>query len=222
MSAMDEPRSLGIAHVALSVQVTVAPGQLDALLRNEDRMLPETLAARVDAWVRERKLGYYPALEFLAGEGVVSAVELDALKQLAATIRKRAKRDVQTRLWPIFSSVRIERAVSLAFTLPRLKPAHRDAVTELALPLFPQYRTHRADAGDARQAAPTRGCRGHQRDQGNGQSARCVRGGDGDLDPAARGLSGYLANTCAGSARALNSRASPLGSSRNIVACSPT
>jgi hypothetical protein len=106
-------------------------------LRNEDRMLPETLAARVDAWVRERKLGYYPALEFLASEGVVSAVELDALKQLAATIRKRAKRDVQTRLWPIFSSVRIERAVSLAFTLPRLKPAHRDAVTELARHYFP-------------------------------------------------------------------------------------
>ena len=134
---MDDPRSLGIARVALTLQVTVAPGQLEALLRSEDRVLAETLAARVDAWVRECRLGYYPALEFLAAEGVVSAGELEALKQLAATIRKRAKRDVQTRLWPIFSSVQIERAVSLAFTLPRLKPAQADAVTALARHYFP-------------------------------------------------------------------------------------
>ena len=134
---MDDPRSLGIARVALTLQVTVAAGQLEALLRSEDRVLPEALAARVDAWVRERKLGYYPALEFLASEGVVSAAELEALKQLAATIRKRAKRDVQTRLWPIFSSVQIERAVSLAFTLPRIQPAHADAVNELARHYFP-------------------------------------------------------------------------------------
>lgn len=134
---MDDPHSLGIAHVALTVQVTVGPEQIEALLRSEDRALPEMLAARVDAWVRERRLGYYPALEFLAAEGVVSAAELDALRQLAATIRKRAKRDLQTRLWPIFSSVRIERAVSLAFTLPRLKPSQPDALAALARHYFP-------------------------------------------------------------------------------------
>jgi len=134
---MDDPRSLGIARVALTLQVTVAAEQIEALLRSEDRALSETLAARVDTWVRSRKLGYYPALEFLADEGVVSAEELDALKQLAATIRKRAKRDVQTRLWPIFSSVQIERAVSVAFTLPRLTPARADAVQELARHYFP-------------------------------------------------------------------------------------
>ncbi len=134
---MHDPRSLGIARVALTVQVTLGPEQLEALLRSEDRALPEALAARVDAWVRERKLGYYPALEFLAAEGVVSAEGLEALKQLAATIRKRAKRDLQTRLWPIFSSVQVERAMSLAFTLPRLKPAQADAPKALARHYFP-------------------------------------------------------------------------------------
>lgn len=134
---VDDPRSLGIARVALTVQVTVAVERIEALLRAEDRALPEALAARVDAWVRERRLGYYPALEFLVDEGVVTQAEFDALRQLAATLRKRAKRDVQTRLWPVFSSVQIERAVSLAFTLPRLKPNGPQAVPELARHYFP-------------------------------------------------------------------------------------
>lgn len=134
---MDDPRSLGIARVSLTLQVTVAAHQIEALLRSDDRALPEVLAARVHDWVRDRRLGYYPALDFLVGEGVVRPDEFELLKQLAATIRKRAKRDVQTRLWPIFSSVQIGRAVSLAFTLPRLKPSQVDAARELARHYFP-------------------------------------------------------------------------------------
>jgi hypothetical protein len=60
-----------------------------------------------------------------------------AAKALAAQIRKRVKREVQTLLWPVFSSVRIERATSLAFTLPRMTPAQPDALEKLAQHYFP-------------------------------------------------------------------------------------
>lgn len=134
---MDSPHGLGIARVALTVQLTVAPDRLDALLREADKTLSARLAARVDAWVRAQRLGYYPALEFLVDQGVVPVEEFEALRTLAATIRKRVKRDLQTRLWPVFSSVHIERAQSLAFLLPHftlVRPAARD---ELARHYFP-------------------------------------------------------------------------------------
>lgn len=134
---MDSPRGLGIARVALTVQVTLAPEKLDALLREDDKTLGTRLAARVDAWVREQRLGYYPALDFLVEQGVVQPEEFEALRALAATIRKRVKRDVQTRLWPVFSSVHIERAQSLTFMLPRLTPGRPEAVTQLAQQYFP-------------------------------------------------------------------------------------
>ncbi len=134
---MDNAGSLGIARVALTVQVTVARERLDPLLRETDKLLSDVIAERVDTWVREQKLGYYPALEFLVDQGVVQNDEFESLRTLAATIRKRAKRDVQTQLWPIFSSVHIERAQSLAFMLPRITPGRPDAKAELSRHYFP-------------------------------------------------------------------------------------
>lgn len=134
---MDSPRGLGIARVALTLQVTIAPEKLDALLREADKRLAAALAERVDAWVRSEKLGYYPALEFLASQGVIGAQEYEALRGLAATVRKRVKRDVQTHLWPVFSSVHIERAQSLAFLLPRLAPGRPESALLLARHYFP-------------------------------------------------------------------------------------
>lgn len=134
---MDSPRGLGIARVALTVQVTVAADRLEALLRETDKAIGEHLATRVDAWVREQRPGYYPALDFLADQGVISADEFEQLRSLAASIRKRVKRDVQTRLWPVFSSVHIERAQSLSFMLPHFTPGQADARARLARHYFP-------------------------------------------------------------------------------------
>jgi len=134
---MASPPGLGIAHVALTVQVAVVPEKLDALLRESDKTLGMRIARMVHAWVREQTLGYYPALEFLVDQGVVPAEDFETLRTLSATIRKRIKRDVQSQLWPIFSSVHIERTQTLAFLLPRLSPSRPGALEELAAHYFP-------------------------------------------------------------------------------------
>jgi hypothetical protein len=134
---MDSPRGLGIARVALTLQVVIAPEKLDALLTEADKTLGARLAERVDAWVREQRLGYYPAVDFLADQGAIPEADLEALRELAATVRKRVKREVQTHLWPVFSSVHIERTKSLAFQLPRVTPGKPQAREELARHYFP-------------------------------------------------------------------------------------
>lgn len=126
-----------MVQVALSAQVVVAPEKLGAILTETDRHLAHHLARQVDAIVRGERLGYYPALDYFEGHADLEPGSIEALKTLAAHIRKRVKRDTQTHLWPVFSSVQIERATSLAFTLLRLSPTQPDALEKLALHYFP-------------------------------------------------------------------------------------
>lgn len=134
---MVNPGTLGIVPVALTIQVTMAPERLEALLSTAERNLGRTLAERVQTIVRADRLGYYPALNFFEDHPDMDPALMGAVKTLAAQIRKRVKREVQTHLWPVFSSVRIERATSLAFTLPRMTPAQPDALEKLAQHYFP-------------------------------------------------------------------------------------
>ena len=134
---MVNPGTLGVVPVALTLQVTIAPERLEVLLSAAEMNLGHTLAARVEAIVRTDKLGYYPALDFFDGHPDMDQELITMAKSLAAQIRKRVKREVQTHLWPVFSSVRIERATSLAFTLPRMTPAQPEALEKLAQHYFP-------------------------------------------------------------------------------------
>lgn len=134
---MTSPQTLGIVPVRLTAEVVLAPERLGAMLSSLDRKIGDTLAERVDAIVRAEKLGYYPALEYFAGHAGIEADYLERLRHLAAQIRKRVKRDVQTCLWPVFSSVQIERARTLAFMLPRITPGQPDARDALAHHYFP-------------------------------------------------------------------------------------
>jgi len=134
---MDNPDTLGIVPVALTIQVVMAPEQLETLLSAAELGLGRTLAERVEAIVRAQRLGYYPALNYFEDHSDLDPELIGTLKALAAKIRKRVKRDVQTHLWPVFSSVQIKRATTQAFTLPRVKPVQADALARLALHYFP-------------------------------------------------------------------------------------
>ena len=137
MARMDNPHSLGMVKVALTVQLVIAPARLGAELTEAQRRLGRVLAERVDMIVRAERLGYYPALGFFAGHAGMEPGGIAAVKTLAAHIRKRVKREVQTRLWPVFSSVQIARATTLAFVMPHISPAQPDALARLAQHYFP-------------------------------------------------------------------------------------
>jgi hypothetical protein len=134
---MDNPGTLGVVSVALTLQVVMAPDRLDALLSAAERNLGGTLAKCVQKIVRAEQLGYYPALDYFEGHPGMDPELIGLVTTLAAQIRKRVKREVQTNLWPVFSSVQIVRATTLAFTLPRMTPAQPDALARLAQHYFP-------------------------------------------------------------------------------------
>src|SRR4030065_614848 len=107
---MDKPGTLGLVPVALTIQVMMAPERLDALSNAAEGDIGRTPAARVDTLVRAQRLGYYPALDYFEDHPDMDPALIGMVKSLAVQIRKRVKREVQTHLWPVFSSVQIERA----------------------------------------------------------------------------------------------------------------
>jgi hypothetical protein len=134
---MDDSRTLGIVRVALTLQAVMARERLDAQLNEAEKQIGRVLAERIDTIVRSERHGYYPALDYFEGHAGVEPELLVMVKTLAAQIRKRVKRDVLTHLWPVFSSAHVERATTLAFTLPRVTPAQPDALARLAQHYFP-------------------------------------------------------------------------------------
>ena len=91
---MVNPGTLGVVPVALTIQVTMAPERLEALLGAAERNLGRTLAERVQSIVRADRLGYYPALDFFEDHPDMDPALIGAVKALAAQIRKRVKREV--------------------------------------------------------------------------------------------------------------------------------
>lgn len=134
---MDNPGTLGFVPVALTLLVVMAPERLEAQFSSAEMNLGRTLAERVQAIVRADRIGYFPALDFFDDHPDMDPELLGTVKTIAVQIRKRVKTEVKANLWPVFSSVQIGRATSLAFTLPRVSPAQPDALARLAQHYFP-------------------------------------------------------------------------------------
>jgi hypothetical protein len=129
---MTDDRGIRIVKVALSVRVRVAMAQLEARLGELAAGGGANLAARIDELVRREKLGYYPALDYFAQRDGIDRQLLAAVEETARFVRDYAANEARTRLWPVFSQVRVVNTQSLCFALPGVRIAQPDALAALA------------------------------------------------------------------------------------------
>jgi hypothetical protein len=89
------------------------------------------LAQTIDAYVREHQLGYYPALEFFRDVDAIDQDLIDSAEHIAWLVSKLAREEIQTRLRPIFATVKFDSIQTVAFTLPPVRPQQKDALEHL-------------------------------------------------------------------------------------------
>jgi hypothetical protein len=122
-------------HV-VSVAASLILAVPDRVLENHSAASPtvvgEELARATHAWVRENRLGYYPALDFLHDAQALPDELVDAASNIAWLARELVKDEVRRRLRQVFSQVRIDALQSVAFTMPRVRPASPNALQGLA------------------------------------------------------------------------------------------
>jgi hypothetical protein len=129
---VSEDRSVRVVHIALSLRLTVGADVLRRRVGDLAERLGATLAERVQAAVAQDGIGYFPALDYFAGHGGVETPLLDDARRVASAACDYALDTVPSRLWGIFSSVKLEHIQALAFTLPRVTPQQPDAPAVLA------------------------------------------------------------------------------------------
>ena len=131
--------SINIGWVALAARMRIPPHVFDRYLPASPVRVGEELAEAVQAWVRENRLGYYPALEYFRDREDFDKDLLDAADHIAWVATSIVREEIQTKLRPVFSSVRFDALQCLAFTLPPVRPGQANAAQRLARHYTPDH-----------------------------------------------------------------------------------
>lgn len=124
--------SLSLNRVALSARLRIPARVFDKYLPASPVRVGEELAENVHELVQREHLGYYPALEFFRGREGFDENLLDAADHIAWIATSLVRDEVQTKLRPVFSTVRFNGIQCLAFTLPSIRPGQPNALQRLA------------------------------------------------------------------------------------------
>jgi hypothetical protein len=121
-----------VDQISLILLLTVPEGIIQQPLPSSAVKIGEQLANEIDQYCREHKLGYYPAIEFFRQVPEINQGLIENAEQIAWVVSKVAREEVQSRLRPIFSSVKFQSVQTEAFTLPPVRPNHPSALEQLA------------------------------------------------------------------------------------------
>jgi hypothetical protein len=124
--------SIHIARIAVTLKLKLPAPALQQYLPVPLETLGGKIARQVDAFVKQRDLGYYPALDFFQLQGGVDEYLLSAVQEVANLAQGFAATEIESSLQPIFSSVSIGTAHCLAYAMPTVRPGQTGAVEELA------------------------------------------------------------------------------------------
>ena len=124
--------SLHLNSATLSVIVQLPEHIFARHLPASPAVVGEALADQIIAYVQAEHLGYFPALDyFRAQPGALESELLDAAENIAWFTCNQARDEIQRKLRPVFSSLSVQGAQALAFTMPAVRPAHANARYDL-------------------------------------------------------------------------------------------
>ena len=129
--------SLYVARIGLTVRAKLPRQIFEQYLPAPIEVMSQNLAEKIDQYVQQHKLGYYPALDYFKQGDDIPAYLLDAADQISTVAMSVAQQQVLNLLQPVFSSVRVESMLSLAYALPPVRPGQSNGLQRLTEHLTP-------------------------------------------------------------------------------------
>ncbi len=127
-----------VTNVAISLIITVKPEDLDSHSSAAAEVVGKELARQIANYEKDKKLGYFPAMEFFQEtRTTVDADLLDAADSLAWLATRLVREEVRKRLRPIFSSLRFDTMQNLMYTMPKARPGKPGSTEKLIQHLTP-------------------------------------------------------------------------------------
>lgn len=118
--------------VLVFIDVQLKAKDLQRYLPCSANIIGETLAVIADEYEKENKTGYYPAIDFFKTVDSVDPDLITSAEQVAWLVAKLARETIQSKLRPIFSSVKFQSIQTLAFSLPKVRPNKNKTLAQLA------------------------------------------------------------------------------------------
>ncbi len=118
--------------VLITIDVQLKAESLQQYLPCSASIIGRTLAKIADEYVKTNKTGYYPAIEFFKTLDHVDPDLIISAEQVAWLVSKLARETIESKLRPIFSSIKFQSIQTLAFSLPNIRPKQSDAIELLA------------------------------------------------------------------------------------------
>jgi hypothetical protein len=116
-----------VDHISLTLRLTLSEEMLQRHVPASVTSVGERLATMIEQYSRENQLGYYPAIEYFRQVPEADQALIDSAEQIAWHISKHAREEIQSRLRPIFSTVRFQSIQTEAFSLPSVRPSQPSA-----------------------------------------------------------------------------------------------
>ena len=126
-----------VDHISLVLHLTLPEKIMQQHLPGLPAEVGAELARIIDQYSRDHKLGYYPAIEFFKQVAEVDQALIDKAEQMAWLASKLARKEVQSRLGPIFSTIKFQSIQTQAFNLPPVRPNQPSALEQLAIHYTP-------------------------------------------------------------------------------------
>ena len=124
-------RGLRVVKTAVAARITMALTQIESRLGELAIAAGPQVAKQIHAYVQGERLGYYPALSYFESRPEIDPGLVAAVEQVGLFVQEHIKAEIRTRLWPVFSHVRVARMQLIAETLPSVRPSHTDALNAL-------------------------------------------------------------------------------------------
>lgn len=128
---MTPGRGLAVVKTAVAARITMSLAQIESRLGELAVAAGPQVARQIHAYVQSHRLGYYPALSYFETRPEIDPGLVAAVEQVGAFVCNHVRAEIRTRLWPVFSHVRVAHMQLLATTLPAVRPNNADVLTAL-------------------------------------------------------------------------------------------
>ena len=117
--------------IHISLRLRVPHEVLEKHLASSAEVVGHNLTEQVVDYVNQKKLGYFPALDFFQTAAVLDADLLDAAETIGWFACKYAREEILRKMRPFFSSISFQSVQAVAFTMPSVRPSQLNAWHEL-------------------------------------------------------------------------------------------
>ena len=114
-------------NLAINFKVRLTEESMQGHLSASPYVVGEELASQISQYASERRLGYYPAIDFFQENGGIEKDLLDTIGSISWLVTNLVREEVRVRLRAAFSSVKFESLQTQAFTMPTIRPGQNNA-----------------------------------------------------------------------------------------------